>query len=269
VHYTSPADGAAAAAELSTLVTNAQTTPAGRARVALGTALLNMPTWAPQQPQPPTDPAGIAQAQYDWLTPTLPFIMPGRYFIEQAAGGNASWNVHVNYTTLLEHSPYRHTVQTLYRQAGLDLHTDLANLTAHTTTRADTPAITTLTRTSVPTGHLDTPELDLHTLYDQLAPVEYENRYAQQVHTAGSSTLLRQAYINRRGHCAFTPSELIAGLQALTHRVATGHWDRSATTQGLQDAATALGLGDTPAFEAFHPGPLVNHRTFWPWRDGA
>lgn len=271
VNYANPGVGAAAASQLSTMATAAQSTAAGRARVALATALLNMPTWAAQQAQPPArgDAAGIAQAQYDWLVGTLPFIMPARYFIEQAAGGNGSWNVHVDYADLIARSPYRQTVETLYRQAGLDLRSDMVNLTRHAAVRADPAAIGWLSRTSVPTGHLDVPVLDLHTIYDQLAPVEYENRYAQQVRFAGDAALLRQAYVARRGHCSFTSSELIAALQAMTRRVHTGHWDASATTQGLQAAAQALNLGDGPAFVTFHPGSLVSHRLFWPWRDGA
>jgi hypothetical protein len=260
VGYANPGEGAAAAAQLSTLATNAQATAAGRARVALGTALLDMPTWATTQAQPPTDPAGIAQAQYQWLVGTLPFIMPARYFIEIAAGGNGSWNAGVNYAALLARSPYRHTVETLYRQAGLDLRTDLADLTRHAAVRADPAAIGWLARTSVPTGHLDVPVLNLHTLYDQLAPVEYENEYAHQVRFAGDGVLLRQAYVNRRGHCAFTSSELVAALQAVVHRVHSGHWGHDATTAGLQAAAQALNLGDAPAFVAFHPGPFVSHR---------
>jgi hypothetical protein len=269
VGYADPGEGVAAAAQLSTLATNAQASAAGRARVALGTALLNMPTWAPQQAQPPTDPDGIALAQYDWLVGTLPFIMPARFFIEVAAGGNGSWNVGVDYGDLLARSPYHDAVVALYREAGLDLRADLANLTRHAAVRADAAAIGWLARTSVPTGRLQVPVLDLHTVYDQLAPVEYENGYARQVAAAGDAPLLRQAYVARRGHCAFTSSELIAGLQAVAHRVATGHWDHTATTEGLQDAAVALGLGDSPAYVTFHPGPLVSHRVFLPWRDGA
>ena len=262
VRYANPAEGAVAANQLSAMVTNAQATATGRARVALGTALLNMPTWSNQQAQPPTDADGIAQAQYEWLVGTLPFIMPARYFIEAAAGGNGSWNAGVDYAALLARSPYRQTVETLYRQAGLDLRADLANLTRHAAVRADPAAIGWLARTSVPTGHLDVPALDLHTIYDQLAPVEFENQYARQVRFAGDAALLRQAYVARRGHCAFTSSELIAALQAVTHRVTTGHWDSTATTQGLQTAAIALGLGDSPAFATFHPGPLVSDRKF-------
>jgi len=262
VNYASPADGAAAAAQLSAVATAARATAAGRARVALGTALLDMPTWSPQQAQPPArhDADGIAQAQFDWMVATLPFIMPARFFIELAAGGNASWNVGVNYAALLERSPYRDEVRALYREAGLNLRADLADLTRHASVAGDPAAVAVLARTSTVTGHLDVPELNLHTLYDQLAPVEYENRYADQVRAAGDGRLLRQAYVNRRGHCAFTASEIVAALQAVTHRVVTGHWDNAATTTGLQAAAVALGLGDQPAFVDFRPGPFVSHR---------
>ncbi|HKT03525.1 MAG TPA: hypothetical protein VJT31_28690 [Rugosimonospora sp.] len=263
VRYANPGQGAAAASQLSTLATSAQATPAGRARVALGTALLNMPTWSTQQAAPPADPDGIAQAQYQWLVGTLPFIMPARYFIEIAAGGNGSWNAGVDYAALLARSPYRHMVASLYREAGLDLRADLADLTRHAAVRADPAAVGWLARTSVPTGHLDVPVLDLHTIYDQLAPVEFENRYAQQVAAAGDAGLLRQAYVNRRSHCAFTASELVAGLQAVAERVHSGHWDGSATTRGLEAAALATGLGDGPAFITFHPGQLVSHRLFF------
>ena len=264
VRYASPAVGAAAAAQLAGAATDAQTTAQGRARVALGTALLNMPTWSAGQAQPPgpRDAEMIAKAQYDWLIGTLPFIMPSRYFIELAAGGNTSWNVGVDYRALLARSPYRDTVRTLYRAAGLDLTRDLVNLTRHATVHADSGAVAELARTSTVTGRLDVPTLNLHTLYDQLAPVEYENRYAEQVRGAGDQRLLRQAFVARRGHCAFTSSEIVAAVQAAVHRAVTGRWDGVASTQGLQAAAVALGMGDAPAFVDFRPGTFVSHRAF-------
>ena len=259
VGYSSPADGATAAGQLSALATAAQSTAAGRARVALGTALLNMPTWSASQASPPADATGIARAQYEWLVPTLPFIVPARYFIELSAGGNASWNAGVDYGALLARSPYRSTVVQLYRAAGLDLRADLTDLTQHASVHADRPALVSLARTSTLTGRLQVPTLTVHTLYDQLAPVEYENRYAQQA----SGPLLRQAFVARRGHCAFTASELVAAVEAAEHRAVTGHWDGTATTRGLQSAALRTGLGDAPAFVDFRPGPLVSHRSPW------
>jgi hypothetical protein len=259
VGYASPAEGAAAAGALSAAATAARATAAGRARVALGTALLDLPTWSPAQAAPPSDPEGIADAQYDWLVSTLPFIMPSRYFIELAVGGNASWNAGVDYARLLARSPNRAMVTALYRQAGLSLGADLATLTRHASVRADADAVRELARTSTVAGRPRVPVLDLHTGYDQLAPVEVEHRYAEQVHDA---RLLRQAYVSRRGHCAFMPSEILASLGALRHRIAAGRWDAVATAPALQRAALGYGLGDGPAFADLRPGPLVSHR--WP-----
>ncbi|MEU4424095.1 hypothetical protein AB0F81_25990 [Actinoplanes sp. NPDC024001] len=260
VGYASPAEGAAAAAQLVTTASSARTSAAGRARLALATALLNMPTWSNAQAQPPGDAEGVAAAQYDWLVAALPFIMPARYFIELSAGGNASWNAGVDYAALLARSPHRDTVRALYRTAGLSLRADLTTLTRNADVRADREALRNLTRTSTLSGHLDVPNLTLHTLYDQLAPVEFEEQYARQVRAAGDQRLLRQAYVNRRGHCAFTPSEIIAAVRAVEHRAVTGHWGRVATARRLQADAESLGLGDTPAFVAYMPGAFVNDR---------
>ena len=64
------------------------------------------------------------------------------------------------------------------------------------------------------------PELDLHTIGDNLVPVQNENYYAKLVDRAGSGSLLRQAYTESFGHCNFSPSELVAGVQAVA---APGH----------------------------------------------
>jgi hypothetical protein len=260
VGYASPAEGAAAAAELSASATSARTTAVGRARVALATALLNMPTWSNSQDTAPRDAEGIAAAQHEWLVGSLPFIMPARYFIELSAGGNASWNVGVDYADLLARSPHRATVRQLYRTAGLDLRADLADLTRNAGIAPDRPAVRELTRTSTLSGRLDVPHLSMHTLYDQLAPVEFQEQYARQVRSAGDRELLRQAYVNRRGHCAFTPSEIIAAVRVVEHRVRGGRGGPT-TARHLQADAVRLALGDAPAFVGHRPGRFVNDRT--------
>ncbi|MGH3265636.1 MAG: hypothetical protein ACRDNS_27000 [Trebonia sp.] len=108
----------------------------------------------------------------------------------------------------------------------------------------------------MPTGRLEVPELDLHTIGDNLVPVQNENYYRRLVDRAGSGSLLRQAYTQSFGHCNFSPSELVAGVQAVMHRVVTGHWDDVATAASLERAADATNLG--PArFTDYHPGRLT------------
>jgi hypothetical protein len=252
------------AATLTAAATQAQSSPAGRARLALAMAFLNVPAWdstvAAPAPVPGGSPAAQEAAQYNnefgGAFSIMDFIELGRPSIDQADGGSASWDVGVNFADALERSPYRNEVATLYKAAGLSISGDLRTLTRNTSTKADPAALRSLVKTSVPTGRLEVPELTLHTLGDNLVPVQMETYYARQVARAGSASLLRQAQVASFGHCNFSSAELVAGVQAVMHRVASGHWDDVATTRGLENAATALNLG--PArFTNQRPGDLT------------
>ena len=171
-----------------------------------------------------------------------------------SAGGNGSWTAGENFALLLAHSPYAPTVASLYHEAGLNLGR-ICRADPDANITADPDALASLQRTSVPTGRLQVPELDMHTIHDPLVPVEMENNYADIVRAAGSNSLLRQAYVDRYGHCAFSASEIVAGVEAINHRIATGRWDSVAEPQKLEDFANSLGL-DAAAFVRFEPLPL-------------
>jgi hypothetical protein len=262
VRFGSADDALATAASLQAAAAQAQQTPAGQARLALAMAFINVPPWDAGQaaPPPPSDPAAQEAAQYQveftGSFSTLDFIESGRPSIDQAAGGSATWTRGVDFTAALASSPYLPEVLALYRKAGLSLRADLGTLTRHADITADPGALQSLARTSVPTGHLAVPELDLHTISDQLVPVQQENPYAHQVARAGDSRLLRQAYVASVGHCNFSPAELVAGVLAIGHRVSTGRWDSVARPGSLNQVAGSLGLG--PArFTSYLPGPLT------------
>ena len=85
------------------------------------------------------------------------------------------------------------------------------------------------------------PELDIHTVADQLVPVGQESWYGRLVRLTGNGNLLRQAYVDTTGHCAFRPSETIAALHAVESRITTGRWDDSADPARLNAAAATLG----------------------------
>ncbi len=239
--------GIATGFTLQAVANEAQTTPEGRARLALALAFLNATPDAPGQPAPPAnDPNAVEAAQFASMFsgsfPIIAFVNAARPWIEMSAGGNASWTLGEDFSSVLDHSPYADTVRALYREAGLDLRGDLATLTAGADIPADPTAIQSLEQTSVPTGHLQVPELDLHTIHDPLVPVEMENQYAAAVRAAGSNSLFRQAFVDRFGHCAFSASEIVAGVEAVNHRIETGQWDSVAQPQKLEDFATSLGL---------------------------
>ena len=249
----------------SALNTPARPPPAprpGRAGRALAGAFLNVPAWAPgdYQAAPANAPAAEEEAQYKALTDSsgnvIDFMEGGRVSIEQADGGQAAWTAGTNFASALAGSPYLPEVRALYQTAGLNLRADLATLTAHAGIRANPAALRTLRATSVPTGRLAVPELDLHTIGDNLVPVQNENFYAQLVSRAGRGSLLRQAYTQSQGHCNFSVSEQVASVQAVLQRVTTGQWGSTAAPASLERAATALQLG--PAhFAAYSPGRLT------------
>jgi hypothetical protein len=76
------------------------------------------------------------------------------------------------------------------------------------------------------------------------------------VRASGDAALLRQAYVERQGHCAFTTAETVAALRALESRLDAGRWGASATPGALQTAALALGL-DGAAYVPYRPAALT------------
>ena len=254
--------GAATAATLNSAAARAQATQAGQARLALAMAFLNVPAWTPgnSQPAPANQPEAEEAAQYNALTQdsnnVIDFIEGVRVSMEQALGGQAAWTAGTNFAQALASSPFKREVTGLYKAAGLNLQADLAALTAHAAIKASPAALSKLRATSAPTGRLAVPELDLHTIGDDIVPVENENYYTRLAGQAGSGGLLRVAYTDSFGHCNFSVSEQLAGLQALLRRVSTGQWGDAATTASLQRAASALGL-DPARFVSYSPGQLT------------
>lgn len=237
VRFAGADEAAASAAALTKIATDAQGSPGGRARIALAAALMNEPGWF-TGPTPPPDYAGQeVQQQQELSQLVLGFVVSGRYQIELAAGGNSSFTAGVDYRALLDGSGHARQVRALYRAAGLDLDADLTTLTRDADIRPDPGAVRTLARTSMVTGRLRVPTLDIHTTADQLVPVEQEDWYGERVRRAGRGSLLRQAYVGATGHCAFRSSETIAALHALETRIGTGHWGDAAEPRRLNEAA--------------------------------
>lgn len=275
VGYQSAQQAQQAASELMAIAQTAQTTPAGRARLALASALWNVTTWTavdvggydtnPSVTPPLLPPLSNnyslwEQEQYETMFApgaiVVGFGTNTAYDIEQAEGGQPAWNAGVNFAAVLGSSPYLKEVTALYATAGLNLGADLQTLTADANIAADPVALSNLLATSTPTGVLKVPALDLHTLADQYSPVQDENYYAQLVNAAGDSAMLGQAYIFRSGHCNINAAELIAGLRALGQRITTGSWGNLLAPSSLNAAGAALKIG-TPDFFAFSPPALT------------
>jgi pimeloyl-ACP methyl ester carboxylesterase len=259
VHITSPSANLLIAEQL---LFTAQSTPQGRARIALAGALGDLPGWFdPSSAEPAaTDYAAQEVNQFEWETQVdAPFIFALRAELEARAGGNPSWNTGVNYEKQLENSVDFAEVKALYTSAGLSLDADLATLRSAPRIGADQSAVTYLTRNIVFNGDLGgRPVLTLHTTADGLVPNENEQAYRSVVQDAKDSQLLRQSFVHRAGHCTFTPAETISALQALVERVDTGKWRTN--PDALNAAAVALGVPYNvvpPSFVDFEPTPFL------------
>ena len=215
VHITKPLGNFLLAEQLMTV---AQATPQGRARIALAAALGDTPGWfTPGSPEPAsTDYVAqeLNQFQWDFQVDNF-FVFDLRAELETRAGGNPSWNTGVNYEKQLENSADYAEVQALYAAAGLDLSADIAKLNAAPRISADPGAVAYLTQNVVFDGKLHgKPVLTMHTTGDGLVVNQDEQAYRSAVLDSHDSRLLREVFVHRAGHCSFTPAETISALQA-------------------------------------------------------
>jgi len=211
-------------------LTAAQRTPAGRARIALAAALIDLPGGK-----------GYERAQYQALRTQLAFAFGYRAELERRAGGNPSSSAG-DYAALLSRSGHRDEVRALYATAGQDVGADLATLAAAPRIHAQPRAQGYLVRNAVLSGKLSAPLLTLHTTADWVVPVENEQAFA----AIAAGPRLRQFYIRRAGHCAFTDAEMLTALDVLFARIHQGRWP-AGTPATLNAAARSLG----PAYDGF------------------
>jgi len=253
VNITDPVDNLTLA---EALLAAAAGTQQGKARLSLVAALGDTPGWfTPLSPEPaPRDFTDQQANQFLWAyNVDFPFAFALRAELEFRAGGNPSWNTGVDYRAQLEHSADAAEVRALYEQAGLDLDADLKMLNETERIRADRNAPAYLAENITYNGEIDIPVLTMHTTGDGLVVVENERAYRQVVREKGNGRFLRQTFVSRAGHCAFTPAETITAVQALLSRLDTGKWGPLDVTN-LNNNAQALG----PSFNIFpNPGGMI------------
>ncbi|TMC93112.1 MAG: hypothetical protein E6J11_17965 [Chloroflexi bacterium] len=233
----------------------AQPTAQGKARIALSAALADVPGWFTTGSPEPASKDFTAQEQNQFLWEDkvdFLFAFFARAELEARAGGNPSWNTGVNYRKQLELSSDSSEVVALYKQAGLDLNKDLNTLNTAQRIAADPGAVEYLNRYISFNGELNIPVLTMHTTGDGLVVNQDEQAYASVVRSEGDAKLLRETFVHRAGHCAFTPAETLAAFQTLIHRLDTGKWENSTNPDLLNQEAAALG----PTFNTLGQGPV-------------
>jgi hypothetical protein len=253
-----PSDRARLEDEWTEVLSAAQETKEGRARIALAAALAQLPHWGlDEHAAGPPDPRDIPAVQ-DGLYRELLFVAAGRHraALRQAVesfAGNPSWNTGIDYAQLFQTAtePVRDVVAALYGQAGLDLAADLAVIDAAPRIRAD-PVGVDYGRESTCGGSFSVPLLFMTTTGDPLSPVSNSRPLEIAAIAAGAGDQVRLLYVQAPGHCTFTCAEIGAALATLTDRVDSGRWP--ATDPGAMNRrAVSIDVGAT-RFVSCDPG---------------
>lgn len=249
----------------------AQATAEGRARLALAGVLGGVASWFdPVEPRP-SDPLARQRDQYRWFKAVdWHVFLEVRAVVEERGGGNPSSNVGVDYADLLARSAESDLVHELYGLAGLDVAADLDALAREPRIDADEQAVEYYERYIAFDGRLrGVPVVTLHSLGDGLVPADHLRSYGDVVAWAGDSDLLRQLYIERGGHCAFTVGEMVLALDGLLERVGSGAWPdmtAGALNQALAQRPADVSVlprmfsADIPGGSGHRPAPaFVDH----------
>jgi predicted esterase len=206
-------------------VRQALTTAEGRAKLSLIGAIGQLPRWATAHSPRPADPVEAIRQQAWWAEAAYVASLgpTGRVDIERRAGGNPSSNVGVDYARQLVRSGDLPFVAAAYRAAGADLLADLRALAGAPRVAADPAAVAWATRYGVSAATTPTPVVTLHGVAEGIITSD-ARWYGEQVRRHGDPHRLRQLYVDRGDHGAFSAADEILALTALLHRVDTGRW---------------------------------------------
>ena len=221
-------------------VQDALTTPEGRAKLSLIGAVGQLPRWATAHSPAPTDMEEAIRQQAWWAESAYVASLgpTGRVDLERHAGGNPSSNVGVDYAQQLVRSGDLPFVASAYRAApGANLLADLRKLAQAPRIAADPAALAWAQRYGVSAATTPTPVVTLHGIAEGIITSD-ARWYAEQVRQHGHPDRLRQLYVNRGDHGAFSAADEILALRALLHRIDTDRWQNLSPRTLNAQAAT-------------------------------
>lgn len=238
----------------------AQATPAGRARIALAATIAQLPLWT-QQNSPEPSPRDYAAQQEQLYAAFMFGVISPRQPLEERAGGNFSWNTGVDYARSLTQSSQAKMVRSLYAEAGISLADDLRSVNSAERITGNPAAVAYMQAYATPLGDIDGPVLSLHETGDTAPTVSQAGTYAERVRRNGDNALLRQAFVDRPGHCNFADAEIAAMVTALQQRLDTGRWANLAHPAALNRLADRISsednLGRGGSFASFQPPEML------------
>jgi pimeloyl-ACP methyl ester carboxylesterase len=232
-------------------LTAAQTTPEGRARMALAGVLAQYPIWGsnytphPAKPDP-NDPAAVQQALLRAVLDGARRAVTSRPQWDNPAG-LMSWNTGVDYREFYKNADPRHkqVVRDMYAQAGLhiqrDIDADLDRINAAPRIAATAEAVN-YWRARTHTGIIGVPMLHISNIGDAGTPAANMSSYEDSVRKAGRNALYRQAFIDASGHCTFNTAEMGAAVETMVRRINSGRWSNLANPEQMNAVGLSFGL---------------------------
>ena len=251
-----PANFGAIAAEWRNLITAAQATPEGKARIALAVGLGQAQTWAVTSLPNPPDLNNLEQVQaYMFATLREGYgadASPRRNQEQQVGGKAYNWNTGADYTRMFKLMRREHlaVVQKFYKDAGLDLQADVAKVNNAPRISADSAAVEEINLHGDYSGKLEKPFLMNNLTGDSSVSPQASGAYVELVRRNGRAHLVRLIHVNGAGHCAFRANERVAAIEVMNERVRTGVWPSTAAAD-LNIRASAIDASTMPRFIDF------------------
>lgn len=226
-------------------VEDAQSTPLGRARLALAASVSHIHPWSPGRTHPASN--DITAMQLGMKENFLAGVLLPRDDQEKRAGGNFSWNQSVRYDHALSQSGRLAFVKQLYQQAGASLEDDLEVLARAPRVVANEAAVNYMKKNYVPSGQMQKPFLLMQTVSDPMTLPEFTEDYKRTAEAAGRGAWVRTTYVDRVGHCNFTPQEVLASLQAVQNKLSQSEWRTSPSDMNQWAGSNTFVVNAPPA----------------------
>lgn len=206
-----------------------QQDPRWQARAVLAGVLGGLPDWTIPGSEAPETPDAIAQHMMAAVKMGL-FLPRGDQ--ERRAGGSFSSNTGVDYRTLLDASGRKSLVEAVYQKAGLSLSDDLRTLEKAQRIASVPGAVSYMADNFTPDGVITKPMLAMHTTGDGMTSPSLQTNYLQLLKSQSDPGLSSALWVERAGHCTFTPEELLISVETLENRLESGTWQSPARAPG-------------------------------------
>lgn len=228
----------------------AQSTPEGRAKIALAVAVSQWPSWGSISDTPakpiPGDLSSLQEAMFKSASDGLSNSIKRRQLYDNPAG-LASWNTDIDYAKFYDvgaDAAQKKIVSDLYEQSGLGgdagIQEDLALINAQPRITGSHDGIQYWLKSGrLLDGNLKVPILHIHGLGDALLPPHLTAGYGVAVEKKGRGDVYRQAFLDAAGHCKAEVPEAEAAIQTVLDRLETGHWGDTSPS-GLNKLAAKL-----------------------------